>query len=191
MLLLWVLLETVHRLKWPLAIPSYSMVSGWLWQWHQRVETIFSWHFKYQLWEELFLLQSCGFALGVDGSILRNTKLLSSILVPINGIGSATSYKSNWACKRSLEGNVLAHIWIVQGHKNSFLAPWPWCLPSWGDQGWCLHCLISPLLLLCVYSIAERLRTSLFLAHIVCLKIHLESCPIWKWLKLQKKHSCL
>lgn len=54
-----------------------------LFEGHHRVETVFSWPFKYQFWEELFLLQGCVIALGVDGSILRNIKLLSFTLVPI------------------------------------------------------------------------------------------------------------
>lgn len=175
----------------PLSLFLFFWSKNDLLEWHHRVETVFSWPFKYQCWEKLFLFQGCVIALGIDGSILRNIKFLSSTLVPTYVIRPTISLKSNWAYKRSSGGNVLDHILIVLGNKNSFLAPWPWCRPPWGDQEWCLHRLISQLLLLCVHSIAERLRTSLFLAHIVCLKIHLESCPIWKWLKLQKKHSCL
>lgn len=49
-----------------------------------------------------FLFQGCVIALGVDGSILRNIKFLSSTMVPTYVIRPTTRYRSNWACKRSL-----------------------------------------------------------------------------------------
>ena len=122
------------RLKWPLVIPSYSMVSGWLWQWCHRVETIFSWHFKYQLWRSFFYFRVVALLWELMVLFWEILNCCLPSWYPSMALAQQTSYKSNWACKRSLGGNVLAYIWIVQGHKNSFLAPWPWCLPSWGDQ---------------------------------------------------------
>lgn len=60
--------------------------------------------FKYQPWEELFLFQGYVIALGLDASILRNTKLLSFILVPIYGFGSTASYKKSVGLQKVLGG---------------------------------------------------------------------------------------
>lgn len=147
--------------------------------------------FKYQPWEELFLFQGYVIALGVNASIFRNIKFLSFILVPIYGFGSKPSYKSHWACRRFLGGNVLAYILIVQGNKDQFPGT-PTLVPAllgWSGMMFApsYSSAFTPLYLFHCW----KTQNITFLVHIVCLKIHLETCPIWKWLKLQKKHSCL
>lgn len=190
--LLWVLLETVPWTKWPLYVSFLFLVSWWFASMTSQGGNRFSpGTFKYQLWEELFLFQGYVIALGVDGSILRNTKYLSSILVPIYGIGPTTSYESSWALRGSLGGKVLARILIVRGNKNQFPGP-PSLVPAL--LGWSGMMFVpsysSAFTPLCLFH-CWKTQNITFLVHIVCLKIHLETCPIWKWLKLQKKHSCL
>lgn len=69
---------------------------------------------------------------------------------------------------------------IVQGNKNNFLAPYLDADPPRVIRSHAFNCVIPQLYSFVFIPLLKDSGHITFLAHIVCLKIHLESCPIWK-----------
>lgn len=192
MLLLWLLLETVHRTKQPLIIPSYSLVSWWFVSMTSQGGN-------------RFLLKPLNISPGRSFFYFKVMSLLWELTLLFWEI--LNSYLSSWYPFRALaqepvtkviglaEGpwgeNGLAYILIVWGNKDQFPGT-PTLVPALLGRSGTMFTpsYISAFTPLCLFHCWKTQNTT-FLVHIVCLKIHLETCPIWKWLKLQKKHSCL
>lgn len=104
-------------------------------------------------------------ALEGDGSILRTPKLSSSILVLEDGFSPPV---------------MVPPILLAKGKESGLWAPSLDSGPLRQVRSPEFSCVELQVLLLCVYPIAERPRTSLFLPYIVCLKTHVERCPVWK-----------